>query len=202
VTSRAQRPTEGAPVQPPPVLPQVRPVPGWIGPVFTVLATGTVPWTVYLALTLPDHIQTRNYRVAWVGFDIGLVALMVLTAWLAYRGNRHIAMVATATAMALVIDAWFDVVTAPRMADLTVALLTALLGELPMAALCLWLALHVDRVIARRLRRMAGSTERGAGRGRGPEPDARAPGVDGIPALRRRRLRVRFGPAGRDHPAA
>jgi hypothetical protein len=135
--------------------PSVKPVPAWIGPVFTLVAIGTVPWTIFLAVTLPEHVQTRNYRWAWVGFDAGLIVLLVLTAHLAYRGYRHVAMAATATATALVIDAWFDVVTAPHDTDLLVAALTAVLGELPLAAMCLWVALHVDRVIARRLRQLA-----------------------------------------------
>jgi hypothetical protein len=128
-----------------------------------VLALATIPWTAYLAVTLPQHAETGNYRNAWVGFDLGLIALLLLTAYLAYRGNRHVAMAATATATALVIDAWFDVVTAPHTGDLIMALLTALLGELPMAVLCLWTALHVDRVIARRLRQLARRRRRGAG---------------------------------------
>jgi hypothetical protein len=137
------------------VLPQVKPVPAWIGPVFAVLAIGTVPWTVYLAMTLPEDIETRNYRWAWVGFDAGLIALLVLTAYLAYRGQRYVAMTATATATALIIDAWFDVMTAPHSGDLLVAVLTAVLGELPLAGLCIWVSLHVNRVIARRLRQLA-----------------------------------------------
>lgn len=137
------------------VRPDVRPVPGWIGPVFMVLALGTVPWTVYLAVTLPEHASTNNYRDAWVGFDIGLIGLLLLTAVLGYRGSRYVEMTATATATALLIDAWFDVMTAPGTSDLVIALLTALLGELPMAALCLWTARNVDRVIARRLRQQA-----------------------------------------------
>jgi hypothetical protein len=53
-----------------------------------------------------------------------------------------------------VVDAWFDVVTAPR-GDLTEAVVEALLAELPLALVCVWIALHVDRVIERRLRRVA-----------------------------------------------
>jgi hypothetical protein len=55
--------------------------------VFAVLAAITIPWTVYLAITLPEHVQTRNYRVGWVGFDLGLILLLLLTAQLAYRGS-------------------------------------------------------------------------------------------------------------------
>lgn len=140
--------------------PTVQPVPGWIGPVFLVLALGTIPWTVYLAITLPKHAENNNYRNAWVGFDIGLIALLLVTAYLAYRGSRYVTLAATATATALVIDAWFDVVTAPHTSDLILALLTAFLGELPMAGLCLWAALHADRIEARRLRQLARRAER------------------------------------------
>jgi hypothetical protein len=180
VTFRARRPAEGAPVEPPPVLAQLRPVPSWIGPVFAVLGAGTVPWTVFLALTLPEQAHTRNYRWAWVGFDIGLILLLALTAVLAYRGHRHVAMTATATATALVIDAWFDVVTAPAIRDLAIAVVTALFGELPMAGLCLWIALHVDRLIARRLRQLSRRAERDAGRTTGTRVRS-APGPDAAP---------------------
>jgi hypothetical protein len=156
-----QGPPEGGSAQAPPVLPRIRPVPRWIAPVFACLAAATVPWTVYLAVTLPEDIRTRNYRIAWVGFDIGLVLLLLLTAILAYRGQRHMVMTATATATALVIDAWFDVVTSPAGDDLMVAVATALLGELPLTVLCLWIALQVDRVIARRLSQLARRAERG-----------------------------------------
>jgi len=138
----------------------VQPVPAWIGPVFLILALGTIPWTVYLAMVMPTHAENSNYRSARVGFDVGLIVLLLLTAVLAYRGSWYVTMAATATATALVIDAWFDVVTAPHTNDLIVALLTAFLGELPMAGLCLWAALHADRVEARRLRQLAGRAER------------------------------------------
>ncbi|MGC9671266.1 hypothetical protein ACNTMW_32565 [Planosporangium sp. 12N6] len=158
MTGDEQHSAEGAP----PALPAVRPVPTWIAPVFTVLALVTVPWTAYLAATLPDDIRTRNYRVAWVGFDVGLIVLLLLTAVLAYRGHRHMVMTATATATALLIDAWFDVVTAPTGGDLAVAVATALVGELPLTCLCVWIALQVDRVIARRLRQLERRAEQGS----------------------------------------
>ena len=144
---------------------RIAPVPGWVAPMFGLLALLTIPWTVYLALTLPAHIQTHHYREAWVGFDVGLVALLVLTAFLAWRGQRHVGLAATATAVTLLIDAWFDVMTSPRGADLTTALVTATFGEVPLALLCLWISLHVDRVVARRLHYLAQRAERAEARG-------------------------------------
>jgi hypothetical protein len=129
-------------------------VPRWVAPAFGAFGLGTIIWTVYLASTLPLHAHTRNYRLAWVGFDVGLAIILVATAWLAWRGHRFVGMAATSTATILIVDAWFDVVTAPR-GDLTDAVLEAVLAELPLALMCLWIALHVDRVIERRLRRIA-----------------------------------------------
>jgi hypothetical protein len=133
------------------------PVPRWVAPTFGALALGTVAWTLFLAATLPNHARTRHYRLAWVGFDVGLAILLVITAYLAWRGVRHVGMSATATATVLVVDAWFDVVTSPR-ADEMGAILSAALAELPLAVVCLWIALHVDKVIERRLRRVARET--------------------------------------------
>ncbi len=130
------------------------PVPRWVAPAFGILALATIIWTAYLSMSLPLHAHTRHYRLAWVGFDLGLAVLLVATAFLAWRGNRHVDLTATATATVLVVDAWFDVVTAPR-GDLPEAVLQALLAELPLALVCVWIALHVDRVIDRRLQRIA-----------------------------------------------
>jgi hypothetical protein len=139
----------------------VKPVPGWVAPTFGALATLTVPWTVYLAITLPKHIETRHYRAAWVGFDLGLVLLLLISALLAWRGHRQVGMTSTATATVLVIDAWFDVVTSAP-GDLARSIAAALFVELPLAGLCLWLALHLDQLIARRLRQLDRRARRAA----------------------------------------
>jgi hypothetical protein len=135
------------------------PVPRWVAPTFGALAVGTIGWTLYLAATLPAHAPTRHYRLAWVGFDVGLAILLVITAYLAWKGNRHVGMSATATATVLVVDAWFDIVTSPS-SDLMGAVLSGLLAELPLAVVCLWIALHVDKVIERRLRKVAADAAR------------------------------------------
>jgi hypothetical protein len=129
-------------------------VPGWVAPLFATLAVITVGWTGYLAASLPHHVQTGHYRLAWVGFDCGLVALLLTTALLAWHGHRWTGLAATATGTVLVVDAWFDVATSPG-PDVVGAVVSAVAVELPLAALCLWLALHVDNLVARRLRRLA-----------------------------------------------
>lgn len=134
---------------------EVRPVPRWVAPTFVALALLTLPWIGYLALTLPRHTVTVHYRAAWVGFDLGLVALLGLTAWHAYRGDRQVVLAAAGTATMLAVDAWFDVVTTPRGPDLVVSVLLAVLVELPLAGVCLWIARHGDQMVDRRLRQLA-----------------------------------------------
>jgi hypothetical protein len=149
-------------------------VPWWVGPGFAVLAVGTVPWVIFLAVTLPRHATFAHYRGVWVGFDTGLIAVLALTGYLAWRGRPRVALAATAAATMLVVDAWFDVMTTPRGRGLAVSLALAGLVELPLAAICLWIALHAAEVIehraaalARRVRRAeerASVTPRAGGR--------------------------------------
>jgi hypothetical protein len=134
------------------------PAPRWVAPVFAVLGVVTVPWTFYLAMTLPKQANTHHYRLAWVGYDAMLILVLLATAYVAWRGNRLVGLLATVTATMLVVDAWFDVTTSNRAGRL-VAILSALFIELPLAAVCGWITMHVDQVIERRLR---GLTRRAA----------------------------------------
>jgi hypothetical protein len=124
----------------------VRTVPWWVGPAFAVLAVGTVPWVVFLAVTLPRHATFHHYRGVWVGFDLGLVGVLATTAVLAWRGRPQVTMAATATATMLFVDAWFDVLTTPRGSDLVVSVVLAGAVELPLAMICLWIALRASQV--------------------------------------------------------
>ncbi|MEV4708525.1 hypothetical protein [Actinoplanes sp. NPDC049316] len=132
----------------------LRPAPRWVAPVFATLGAATVPWTVYLAVSLPERASAQHYRVAWVGFDLLLVALLLATALLAWRGSRLVGFLAVSTATVLIVDAWFDVTTS-RPADVPSAVLSAVLLEVPLAVVCGWIALHVDQVVERRLQLLA-----------------------------------------------
>jgi len=153
----------------------VRPVPTWVAPAFAVFAALTVPWVVVLAMTLPRHAVAYHFRGAWVGFDIGLVVLLAATAYQAWQGRARVAIAATATATMLVVDAWFDVLTSAPGPDKVTAMLLAALVELPLAALCVWLALHAEQVVRARIvalarradRTPAGTPGRGLRRGGG-----------------------------------
>jgi hypothetical protein len=149
---------------------RVRTVPWWVGPAFAVLALATVPWVVFLAVTLPRHATFAHYRGVWVGFDTGLVVVLGLTGWLAWRARPSVALAATAAATMLLVDAWFDVMTTPRGQGLLVSVALAVLVELPLAGICLWIAGHAEQVIESRAvmldRRARRAEERLARRGR------------------------------------
>jgi hypothetical protein len=119
--------------------------------VFICLAVVTLPWIVYLWLALPTRDLSSHYRLAWVGFDVMLALALARTGWTAWRGLDHVELPAVASATLLIVDAWFDVTTASSRTGTGVALLTALLVELPLAALCVWIAVNAERVRRERL---------------------------------------------------
>ncbi len=118
------------------------------------MALLTLPWICYLAVTLPYREVTVHYRAAWVGFDAGLVMALALTGFHAWRGSQRLAIAASATATMLLVDAWFDVMTTPGR-DWYVSVLLATFVEVPLAMVCLWLALHTDELVERRIAYLA-----------------------------------------------
>ena len=127
------------------------PVPRWLGPTFLILAALTVPWAFELWATLPARDVSAHYRLAWVGFDVMLTVVLARTGWLAWRGSDHVQLPAVASATLLVVDVWFDIVTASSRHDLALAVVSALVIEVPLALLCLWIALNAERVRRERL---------------------------------------------------
>jgi hypothetical protein len=127
-----------------------RVVPRWIG--WLVIAAGALmlPWVAGLAFILPSRHEAAHYDASWIGFDLALCGMLLRTGWLAQKGREHIELSAAMTGTLLLVDAWFDVVTADSHRELALALLLALVGEIPLAAFCIWIA---GRVEFRRQRR-------------------------------------------------
>jgi hypothetical protein len=111
---------------------------------------GLIPWTVYLAITLPDKYIAHNWPVTWVGFDVLLLLFMAVTAVLGLFRRQLLILTAFTTGVLLICDAWFDGMTAAP-ADRWLSVLTAVLGELPLAALLITGALRLLRLTATRL---------------------------------------------------
>ncbi|MDX6482136.1 MAG: hypothetical protein QOG85_2646 [Gaiellaceae bacterium] len=143
------------------------PFPRWIVAIFGGVSALLVPWILYLTFTLPSRHVTFHYDLAWVGFDVGLTAAFAGTARAVLRGSRWLVPLAAATGTMLCCDAWFDIVTSRPGADLAVALLSAGLAELPLAAFCAFIVIDSERFLAatvtrfRRAARAKGATKAG-----------------------------------------
>jgi hypothetical protein len=123
----------------------VKLVPRWAAPVYLVLVALLLPWTVYLGLSLPDHATAGHWDAAWVGLDVMEAIAIGATAWFAYRRSTWVEISATVTGALLIVDAWFDCTTARGTTELVKSIATAVLIELPLAALSFWLARNAEQ---------------------------------------------------------
>jgi DNA-binding transcriptional ArsR family regulator len=103
-----------------------------------------VPWTAYLAVTLPDEHSDSQWRLAWVGFDVALLACCAAGAWLGLRRRAAAIPVLAATTALLCCDAWFDVLFDWSRPDRWVSVAMAALVELPFAGV---LALRAKQML-------------------------------------------------------
>ncbi len=94
-------------------------------------------WTAVLAVTLPRYYRSGDWRGAWVGFDIALLAALAATGWAAWRGRQVLIVCLVVLATLLLCDAWFDVVLDLRTPGFQLSLLSAVTVELPLAGLAI-----------------------------------------------------------------
>jgi hypothetical protein len=112
------------------------PPPRWVTMLLALVAVALAPWILYLTFTLPSRHVTFHYDLAWIGFDVALLASFAATAWAAFRGSQWLVPFAAVTGTMLVCDAWFDVVTSQSGSEMWEAIAEAVLAELPLAAIC------------------------------------------------------------------
>ncbi|HVC35902.1 MAG TPA: hypothetical protein VNE40_00440 [Candidatus Dormibacteraeota bacterium] len=123
-----------------PILPAL---PKWISLSYITLAAVTIPWTVYLGFSLPTHQIYHNWDVAWAGLDVGIIIALLLNGIFSYLESKWLVLSGTATSTLLIVDAWFDIVSARPGRPLKEAVILALLIELPLALITFWVALKL-----------------------------------------------------------
>ncbi len=123
-------------------------VPVWLPAMFALFSLALAPWIVWLIVTLPSEEVAARWEIAWGGFDLGLAALLLSLAVTLARRSPAAEIIAAMTAAALICDAWFDVITSRGTTKFVIALLEAVLVELPLAATCLWIARNIERLLA------------------------------------------------------
>jgi hypothetical protein len=122
----------------------------WIPHLYLGFASALVPWAVYLAVSLPRRSVSDHYRGTWVLFDVALILVLARIGWLVHRRNPKVVLMATAGSTLLMVDAWFDVTTAAAGSAHIQAVASAVLLELPAAALCGLLSRRGLRVLVSR----------------------------------------------------
>jgi hypothetical protein len=144
------------------------------------VAVALLPWTAYLSVTLSSKHVTDHWDVVWAGLDLFEASTLVALFVAVIRRSEFVPVFAAVAGTALLCDAWFDVMTAGPGADLDWALIEAFVAELPLAALCYWLAFEASEAIG--LSAAIGSAWAAAPRptsqpdppAEGPEPARRA----------------------------
>jgi hypothetical protein len=132
-------------------------------------------WTAYLSATLPSEHVAHHWRIAWSGLDVFEALALVATMLALLRASTLLPLFAAVAGTALLMDAWFDLVTSGGGRELVWALVEAVLAELPLAALCYWIALDATEALVSAARRPASEA--------GPPPTSRParPGRDREP---------------------
>jgi hypothetical protein len=106
------------------------------------LGLALLPWLVVLATTLPATATASHWPLAWVGLDCLEAVGLISTGVLLRRGDPRRCLTAVATSVLLLCDAWFDVTTSAPGADFATSVAMAVGVELPLALLCVRLALR------------------------------------------------------------
>ena len=101
-----------------------------------------IPWSLFLAATLPAENLSRHYRLTWVGFDLVLALLLAVTALSIFHQSEHHDLYACASGVLLFVDSWFDVTGAGNRADYLVAMLMATVISIPAGIFLILYAIH------------------------------------------------------------
>ncbi|HEY7324688.1 MAG TPA: hypothetical protein VH520_07665 [Streptosporangiaceae bacterium] len=133
-------------------------------------------WIGVLAATLPRYYRAGDWRGAWVGFDIALLVTFAAAGWAAWRRRQILIICLVVLATLLCCDAWFDVVLDARTSGFEVSLLSAILIELPLAAVAIQGARRLVRITNAVMRRYRGES--------GPVPRLRDIPLAGVTADR------------------
>jgi len=125
--------------------------PRWITGLYVISALILIPWTFYIADNLPQYHIAQHWDLAWAGFDVFMIVLLLITIFFAVRRKIWLSLSATALATVLVVDAWFDVLTARPGHQQKDAILFAVLIEVPIAIITY---IYAARSVARLHRRI------------------------------------------------
>jgi hypothetical protein len=115
-------------------------------------------WIGYLAVSLPAFYRAGSWRGAWVGFDLAELIAFAVTGWAAWRRRQILIICLVVLATLLLCDAWFDVVLDARTAGFVSSLLSALLIEVPIAVMAVFVARRLLKLTIAQVIKYEGGT--------------------------------------------
>ncbi|WP_371502083.1 hypothetical protein OG871_33980 [Kitasatospora sp. NBC_00374] len=121
-----------------------RPIRRWLPIALRTAAVLLVPWILTLALSV-RRFGARNLANSWVWLDVLEVLALLLLASLVHRRHPATSSLASATAVLLAMDAYFDLWSSHRGSDYLAAQVMAYTAELPGAALLAVLSWYSSR---------------------------------------------------------
>lgn len=148
-TDSPTRPPTGPPAAgdaPPATTPQLILFPRRLAVLLWAAGVGLVVWAVVLGDALPERQTAEHWDIAWIGLDVFMIIAIGVTGWGAWKQRQILIPASLAAAVLLIVDAWFDTVTASAGHDATVAYLMAGLLEVPAAIFFVYIARHAFRV--------------------------------------------------------
>ncbi len=101
-----------------------------------------VPWLCYVSLTLPSTTRAHNWSLMWAGMDAAEAVGLIVTGVLMLRRSRYRGIPAAFTAAVLILDAWVDVITSAAGHATVMAVVLAVVLEIPVATFCLVVAVN------------------------------------------------------------
>lgn len=113
-------------------------------------------WLGYLSVMLAVGGTARNWQLAWIGLDAAEVTALLSTTWAAWRARQLLIPAALITGTLLLVDAWFDVVLSWGTDQERLSVLTAVLIEIPLAALFWIVAIRLGRFAIQELHERLG----------------------------------------------
>jgi hypothetical protein len=117
---------------------------------------GLAAWIAILILTLPGRYTSHDWRAVWVGLDIAELAGFAATAWAAWHQRQILIFLMIVTGTLLVCDAWFDLALSYGSRGFMTSLVSALVVELPLAALLFTSARRLVRVTIKTMMQLSG----------------------------------------------
>ncbi len=127
----------------------------WPAAILAVAAVVLIPWAIALGNMLPSRHVANHWDAAWTGFDVILALSLLATAYAALRRRDSARLLAAVSGTLLLCDAWFDLLTSSPGRDLELAIVLAVVGELPLAIICFLLATGRAESLSRANARLA-----------------------------------------------